>query len=101
MQACPSALQLSLHMDLTNFLKTARSGQHGDSALQGAIEVICLLGRFASASDLRLIREKSVFVLLFSSFQDGNMAQLVRCVFLASLGLQCIKDQCYIAMRCK
>lgn len=40
MQACPSALQLSLHMDLTNFLKTARSEQHGDSALQGAIEVM-------------------------------------------------------------
>ncbi len=29
------------------------------------------------------------------------MAQLVRGVFFASLGLQCIKDQCYIAMRCK
>jgi hypothetical protein len=42
-------------MDLTNFLKTARSERHGDSALQGAIEVICLLGRFASASDLRKV----------------------------------------------
>ncbi len=37
----------------------------------------------------------------FLRFQDGNMAQLVRCVFFAPLGLQCIKDQCYITMRCK
>jgi hypothetical protein len=69
-------------MDLTIFLKTARLERHGDSALQGAIEVICLLGRFASASDLRLIREKSVFVLLFSSiarWKHGTVSEM--CVF--------------------